>query len=203
MTNTILRGASVKVFTIPAMDRIELNGPGEFIACLEATDKIHVSLNNGGEFIFGSGQYYRCPDLMQYQLIGIENRTAAPIVITFAWGSGEYQDRRLTATGNLQVVNPAGQNLDVELVQPSIMGDAIDLAIAAAAAHVQVLPALGTRKSCLIKNIGVNPARIGNGPTNTRGHHLAANETFAADGTFEVRAFSQLGTTLSVIWTGA
>lgn len=115
MLNTNIRGAQTGSFIIPANGRIEINSAGEFVRCLEASDIFYVSINNSGsEMYFTAGIEWTTPALETYQTLVLINKTAAPITVIMAWGFGEYKDGRLTASGNLTVVNAPADKLDVD-----------------------------------------------------------------------------------------
>ncbi len=109
-----MRGAQSGPFTIPANSRITVQGQGQFIRCLEANGVFTVSVNNGQEIYFASGISYTSPDFEDYTEFALINRTAAPVTVIIAWGFGTVTDNRLTATGNLFVINAPATTLKVD-----------------------------------------------------------------------------------------
>ena len=110
----ITRGAQSSTFVIGAGDRVPVMGQAQFVRCLEANGPFYVSVNNGQEMYFASGIQYTAPGLEDFQEYALINKSGAPVTVTMAWGFGELTDNRLTATGNLSVINAPATKLDVD-----------------------------------------------------------------------------------------
>ncbi len=109
-----MRGAQSSQFVIPANDRITIQGQGQFIRCLEANGVFTVSVSHGQEMYFQSGISYTSPDFEDYTEFAMINRTGVPVTVIIAWGFGTVTDNRLTATGNLFVINAPATTLKVD-----------------------------------------------------------------------------------------
>lgn len=110
----ITRGAQSSTFVIGSGQRIPVMGQAQFVRCLEANGPFSVSINNGQELYFASGIQYTAPGLEDFQEFALINKSGGPVTVTMAWGFGELTDNRLTATGNLSVINAPATVLKVD-----------------------------------------------------------------------------------------
>ncbi len=114
MFDQTIRGAQTGQFVIKPGEYLPINSAGEFVRCLAATDIFKVSVNGGSAMFFAEGIEYVTPPMVEYQGFELINETASDITVLMAWGFGEFHDNRLTASGDLKVVNAAGQTLKVD-----------------------------------------------------------------------------------------
>lgn len=101
-------------FSIPAGATVPFSITSSRLALIEATDEINVIFGVGNKTVLFAGLTYGTPQGQAWGQIYLENPTGTTVTGRFIAGNGLIEDRRLTATGNLQVVNPAGQKLDVD-----------------------------------------------------------------------------------------
>lgn len=110
----VIRGSQTADFTIPAGGRLPIGSQGQYVRCLAASGPFYISINGGSELFFASGIQWRADGLETYTQFDLINKSGAPVTVTIAWGFGEYTDGRLTATGNLTVVNAPASVLKVD-----------------------------------------------------------------------------------------
>lgn len=110
----VIRGSQTADFTIPAGGRLPVGSQGQYVRCLAASGPFYISINGGSELFFASGIQWRADGLETYSQFDLINKSGAPVTVTIAWGFGEYTDGRLTATGNLTVVNAPATVLKVD-----------------------------------------------------------------------------------------
>lgn len=106
-------------FTIPANSSVEVNATGNRVYCEAATDRFFINVPGVQSYEMKAK---RTRVLSQsLKTFTLENRTAAPNTIELHIGYEEVQDNEVhisgSISGNVQVVNPAGQKLAVEDVQ--------------------------------------------------------------------------------------
>lgn len=110
----VIRGSQTADWTIPAGGRIPIGSQGQYVRCLEASGPFYISINGGSDLFFASGIQWRADGLETFSEFHLINKSGAPVTVTLAWGFGEYTDGRLTATGNLTVVNAPASVLKVD-----------------------------------------------------------------------------------------
>lgn len=120
-----MRGAQSGQFVIPAGGRVPVQGQGQFIRCLEADGQFFVSVNNGAELYFASGISFVAPAFEDYTEYALINKTGLPVTVIMAWGFGEVSDNRLTATGNLFVINAPATTLKVDDDETQVKLDSV------------------------------------------------------------------------------
>lgn len=114
MTKNI-KGAQSGPFTVPAGEnRVVPVGAAQFLSCLSSNQDFLVSVNGSSRLFFAEGIAWETDGLDTFNEFMIINEdNASSLNVTMAWGYGNMQDRRLSASGILEVDNPAGGSLNV------------------------------------------------------------------------------------------
>lgn len=109
-----IRGALSSKYTVPAGQSMPVQVAGEFVRCLEASEKFKLSISGGAAVYFDSGIQWTARSPEQFDEFIIINESANPLTVVMAWGYGEFVDNRLAVSGTIRVDNVSGDKLDVE-----------------------------------------------------------------------------------------
>lgn len=102
-------------YLIAAGGRIDIAAAGRYVRCLEADGLLEVSFNNGSKTFFGAGLERRLPEQSpDFEQITVFNPNGADVNCVLSWGYGTLKDDRLAASGNLNVITPAGTALKTD-----------------------------------------------------------------------------------------
>ncbi len=102
-------------YTIAAGGKIDIAAAGRYVRCLEADGLLEVSFNNGSKTFFGAGLERRLPEQSpDFEQFTVFNPNGAAVSCVLSWGYGTLKDDRLSASGNLNVITPAGTALKTD-----------------------------------------------------------------------------------------
>lgn len=112
-----LRGAQTGSFTVPAGEIVQVPSVGEFIRCLESSDKFVLSVDDDARMYFDAGIEYRLDGIQEFRKFSIVNNSGSALTVTMAWGFGEFRDGRLAlnSTVNANITNAP----DVTVLNPT------------------------------------------------------------------------------------
>ena len=113
MNNLQVKDAKSEVFTVPAGTEISLDFQGTFVQNLGGDGELFLALNRGAKMKFETGLGRITNNGAEFTSFQLENKTASDITVEVAWGYGDIKDQRLSVAGELQVINKAGDILDV------------------------------------------------------------------------------------------
>ena len=111
---SFLRDVIGETYRVPAGERLDMPLSGNFATCLSATGRLEIGFNNGGRAPFETGLGRETDNGEEFISLQLYNDTGSDIDVEMVWGYGGFKDQRLSASGNLNVVNPSGQKLDVD-----------------------------------------------------------------------------------------
>jgi len=136
-----LRTSRDYTVTVPANSGVDLNVTGNFYSVISTTAAtLRVGLNDGGLAVAKKATKRYVPAGEEFQVVRIENVTAAPMTVVMEIGYGDYLDGEIQIGG--QVVVGGGDTL----------ADQADVTVAATTT-AQVLAANTARTEAWISNL--------------------------------------------------
>lgn len=108
--------------TVPANGETTIDANGVYVACLDATGDFSMAFDDSPSFPFEPGLKVDLPKGAETNGVRVINEGGADIVVTLAFGHGDFHDGRLTASGTLDVQGAAGMvPLDVQIAGGAAM----------------------------------------------------------------------------------
>lgn len=90
--------------TIAAGDTFPINRQGRSVTCLSASDDLEIVIDDGSRSFFTAGISMEFDD--PFSKIQLHNPTGGPVTFLIATAMGKVDDNRLTASGNIKVLDP-------------------------------------------------------------------------------------------------
>ncbi|WP_296996328.1 MULTISPECIES: hypothetical protein [unclassified Thalassospira] len=90
--------------TIAAGDTFAINRQGRSVTCLSASDDLEIVIDDGSRSFFTAGISMEFDE--PFSKVQLHNPTAGPVTFLIATAMGKVDDNRLTASGNLKVLDP-------------------------------------------------------------------------------------------------
>ncbi|MBO6841658.1 hypothetical protein [Thalassospira sp.] len=90
--------------TIAAGDTFVINRKGRSVTCLSASDDLEIVIDDGSRSFFTAGISMEFDE--PFAKVQLHNPTASPVTFLIATAMGKVDDNRLTASGNIKVLDP-------------------------------------------------------------------------------------------------
>jgi hypothetical protein len=90
--------------TIASGDTFVINRQGRSVTCLSASDDLEIVIDDGSRSFFTAGISMEFDDA--FAKVQLHNPTAGPVTFLIATAMGKVDDNRLTASGEIKVLDP-------------------------------------------------------------------------------------------------